>query len=44
MTTSAFYNVDALEKVAINLFYGWGYNFYRQENQMRVAAHPDAAR
>jgi len=36
MTTSAFYNVDALEKVAINLFYGWGYNFYRQENQMRA--------
>ncbi len=33
---SAFYNVDALEKVAINLFYGWGYNFYRQENQLRA--------
>ncbi len=36
MSTSAFYNVDPLEKVAINLFYGWGYNFYRQENQLRA--------
>ena len=36
MTNSAFYDVDALEKIAINLFYGWGYNFYRQENQLRA--------
>jgi len=36
MSTSAFYDVGALEKVAINLFYGWGYNFYRQENQLRA--------
>lgn len=35
MPYSAFYDVDALEKVAINLFYGWGYNFYRTENQLR---------
>ena len=33
---SAFYDVGPLEKVAINLFYGWGYNFYRQENQLRA--------
>lgn len=32
----AFYDADALEQVAINLFYGWGYNFYRAENQLRV--------
>ena len=24
------------EQVAINLFYGWGYNFYRVENQLRA--------
>ena len=24
------------EQVAINLFYGWGYNFYRRENQLRA--------
>ena len=33
---SAFYEAGALEKIAINLFYGWGYNFYRQENQLRA--------
>ena len=32
----AFYDADALERVAINLFYGWGYNFYRAENQLRA--------
>jgi hypothetical protein len=31
-----FYDVGPLEKVAINLFYGWGYNFYRQANQLRA--------
>jgi len=36
MPASAFYDVGTLEKVAINLFYGWGYNFYRQENQLRA--------
>jgi hypothetical protein len=25
-----------LEQIAINLFHGWGYNFYRQENQLRA--------
>jgi hypothetical protein len=33
---TGFYDVDPLEKIAINLFYGWGYNFYRQENQLRA--------
>ena len=31
-----FYDVNALQKIAINLFYGWGYNFYRAENQLRA--------
>jgi hypothetical protein len=31
-----FYNLDALSKTAVNLFYGWGYNFYRVENQLRA--------
>ena len=31
-----FYDVDALGKVAYNLFHGWGYNFYRKENQLRA--------
>lgn len=30
-----FYNLDDLEQIAVNLFYGWGYNFYRLENQLR---------
>ena len=30
------YDADAVEKVAVNLFYGWGYNFYRLENQLRA--------
>jgi hypothetical protein len=32
---SAFYDDGALRHAAINLFHGWGYNFYRQENQLR---------
>jgi len=36
MSSSSFYDVGPLEKVAINLFYGWGYNFYRKENQLRA--------
>jgi hypothetical protein len=31
-----FYDAGPLEQVAINLFYGWGYNFYRKENQLRA--------
>ncbi len=37
MSGSPFYDdVDKVEQVAINLFYGWGYNFYRLENQLRA--------
>ena len=25
-----------LKQIAVNLFYGWGYNFYRKENQLRT--------
>src|SRR6185437_6659531 len=31
-----FYDQGSLQKVAVNLFYGWGYNFYRLENQLRA--------
>lgn len=30
-----FYDAGALRQIATNLFYGWGYNFYRAENQLR---------
>jgi hypothetical protein len=33
---SVFYDVGKVDQVAINLFYGWGYNFYRLENQLRA--------
>jgi hypothetical protein len=33
---SLFYDLDKLDQIAVNLFYGWGYNFYRQENQLRA--------
>src|SRR5215469_11465656 len=36
MSGSAFYDVGPLEEIAVNLFYGWGYNFYRLENQLRA--------
>jgi hypothetical protein len=36
MAASTFYDADKLTKVATNLFYGWGYNFYRVENQLRA--------
>lgn len=32
----AFYDTGALRHLAINLFNGWGYNFYRLENQLRA--------
>ncbi len=31
-----FYDPGPLRHVAINLFYGWGYDFYRRENQLRA--------
>lgn len=33
---SVFDDGDALKKIAVNLFYGWGYNFYRVENHLRA--------
>src|SRR5580698_10625419 len=36
MAGSVFYDDDPLRELAINLFHGWGYNFYRQENQLRA--------
>jgi hypothetical protein len=32
----AFYDAGLLRQIATNLFYGWGYNFYRTENQLRA--------
>jgi hypothetical protein len=32
---SGFYDAGPLRQLATNLFYGWGYNFYRAENQLR---------
>jgi hypothetical protein len=29
-------DASATKQVLSNLFYGWGYNFYRQENQLRA--------
>jgi hypothetical protein len=31
-----FYDAGVLRQIATNLFYGWGYNFYRKENQLRA--------
>jgi hypothetical protein len=31
-----FYDAGPLREIATNLFYGWGYNFYRVENQLRA--------
>ena len=36
MSGPGFYDTDALTEIAINLFHGWGYNFYRVENQLRA--------
>jgi hypothetical protein len=36
MSRSVFYDVGKLDQIAINLFYGWGYNFYKEENQVRA--------
>jgi hypothetical protein len=33
---SPFYDTDEIDRIAINLFHGWGYNFYRLENQLRT--------
>lgn len=36
MENSGFYDAGLLRQLATNLFYGWGYNFYRVENQLRA--------
>ncbi|WP_428390749.1 hypothetical protein [Lichenicoccus sp.] len=36
MSTAPFYEAGRLSQIAINLFHGWGYNFYRLENQLRA--------
>ena len=36
MAGEMFYAADEIEQIAINLFYGWGYNFYKVENQLRA--------
>jgi len=36
MEHSGFYDAGLLRQLATNLFYGWGYNFYRVENQLRA--------
>jgi len=36
MPGMGFYDAGALRQIATNLFYGWGYNFYRTENQLRA--------
>jgi hypothetical protein len=33
---TGFYDVGLLGEIAINLFHGYGYNFYRDENQLRA--------
>jgi len=33
---TGFYDVGPLTQVGINLFHGYGYNFYREENQLRA--------
>jgi hypothetical protein len=36
VSSLGFYDAGALRQIATNLFYGWGYNFYRAENQLRA--------
>jgi len=36
VSSYGFYDAGALRQIATNLFYGWGYNFYRVENQLRA--------
>jgi hypothetical protein len=36
MSGSAFYDLGQVGRIAVNLFNGWGYNFYRVENQLRA--------
>ena len=34
--SDAFDDLEGLRRIAVNLFYGWGYNFYRVENHLRA--------
>ena len=36
MSSFGFYDAGTIRQIATNLFYGWGYNFYRVENQLRA--------
>ena len=36
MANFGFYDAGPVRQIATNLFYGWGYNFYRAENQLRA--------
>lgn len=36
MSIPGFYDAGVLRQATINLFHGWGYNFYRVENQLRA--------
>ncbi len=36
MPGTPFYETGRLSQLAITLFHGWGYNFYRLENQLRA--------
>jgi hypothetical protein len=36
MPPAEFYDAGAIRHLAINLFNGWGYDFYRTENQLRA--------
>ena len=36
MSGASFYDAGPLKQLAVNLFHGWGYNFYRKENQLRT--------
>lgn len=36
MASPGMYDAAAIRQAAINLFHGWGYNFYRRENQLRA--------
>jgi hypothetical protein len=36
MSGFGFYDAGTLRQIATNLFHGWGYNFYRIENQLRA--------
>ena len=33
---TGFYDVGAMGRIGLNLFHGYGYNFYREENQLRA--------